>query len=272
MTEPKPLLPSDRPDDPPGDQPKDQPKDQPAPVRLVLASQSSGRLKTLRSAGVWPEILVSDVDEDAVITALPADASPADTVTALAVAKARQVASLIERSGLRAVPALDGPTAGASLRAADAADTLLVVGGDSMLFREGRLEGKPMTAAAAKARWLDMSGQTAELWSGHGLVKLVRTDGACWRAAGEASGASVATIHFGSVTEEEIDAYIGTGEPLGVAGGFTIDGLGGPFIEGVTGDPHGVVGVSLPLLRTLATDLGISWAALWAGNPESQPR
>ena len=132
----------------------------------------------------------------------------------------------------------------------------MIVGCDSMLEIDGRVVGKPVNAADARERWRTMSGSTGTLHTGHFLVRAV--DGAI------AEGVSSATIRFGSPSQTEIDAYIASGEPLGCAGAFTIDGLGGAFIEGIDGDPHGVVGISLPLLRRLLADLGVRWTDLWA--------
>ena len=132
----------------------------------------------------------------------------------------------------------------------------MIVGCDSMLEIDGRVVGKPVNAADARERWRTMSGSTGTLHTGHFLVRTV--DGAI------AEGVSSATIRFGSPSQTEINAYIASGEPLGCAGAFTIDGLGGAFIEGIDGDPHGVVGISLPLLRRLLADLGVRWTDLWA--------
>ena len=132
----------------------------------------------------------------------------------------------------------------------------MVVGCDSMLEIDGRVVGKPTDAKDARERWRVMSGSTGTLYTGHFLVRT--TDEAI------AEGVSSATVHFGSPSRAEIEAYIASGEPLWCAGAFTIDGLGGAFIEGIDGDPHGVVGISLPLLRRLLADLGVRWTDLWA--------
>jgi septum formation protein len=186
-------------------------------VRFVLASASPARLATLRAAGVDPEVLVSGVDEDAVT----AD-SPAELVLRLAEAKAAAVAARV--------------------------DAAVVLGCDSMLELDGRALGKPGTADAARARWREMRGRTGTLHTGHCLI-----DTATGR---QASCAGATQVRFADVTDAEIDAYCGTGEPAEVAGAFTIDGLGGWFVEGITGDPHNVVGVSLPMVRRLLGVLG----------------
>ena len=208
-------------------------------VRLVLGSKSPARLATLRSAGVDPVVIVSEVDEDAVAAALPPDAAPAQVVSALALAKAQAVAA--------EVSARPGP--GQSL----------ILGCDSMLEINGRMVGKPHTAEVAKERIAEMRNTDAVLWTGHALLS-VDAEG---NAYGEAVEAASTIVHFGNISDAEIDAYVATGEPLNVAGSFTIDGFGGPFVRGVTGDPHSVVGVSLPLLRDLAGRLGVFWPDLW---------
>ena len=208
-------------------------------MRLVLGSKSPARLATLRSAGVDPVVIVSEVDEDAMAAALPPDAAPAQVVSALALAKAQAVAA--------EVSARPGP--GQSL----------ILGCDSMLEINGRMVGKPHTAEVAKERIAEMRNTDAVLWTGHALLS-VDAEG---NADGEAVEAASTIVHFGDISDAEIDAYVATGEPLNVAGSFTIDGFGGPFVRGVTGDPHSVVGVSLPLLRDLAGRLGVFWPDLW---------
>ena len=211
---------------------------------ILLASQSSGRLATLRAAGVEPLVRVSDVDEPAVLRALTAGSRPAPAparqVQALARAKAEDVAGTVARAERGADP------------------DLVVVGCDSMLEIDGRVVGKPGAPEVARERWRSMRGRTGVLHSGHALVRV--RDGA------RAQGVSSTVVRFGSPTDAEIDAYVATGEPLGCAGAFTIDGLGGAFIDGIDGDPHGVVGISLPLLRRLLAELGVRWTDLWAGR------
>ncbi|WP_136193376.1 MULTISPECIES: Maf family protein [Actinomyces] len=212
---------------------------------LVLASQSTGRLATLRAAGVEPQVRVSEVDEPRVLAELAAscraDGAPAPTpaqqVQALARAKALDVAA-----GL-------GPTAWQE------DPDLVVVGCDSMLEIDGAVVGKPGTAQRARERWLAMRGRTGTLHTGHCLVHVGDT--------ATAEGVSSTIVHFGCPSDAEIDAYVASGEPLWCAGAFTIDGLGGAFVEGVDGDPHGVVGISLPLLRRLLARLGVTWTDLW---------
>lgn len=218
---------------------------------LVLASKSPARLATLRNAGVDPVVMVSDVDEDAVAAALPHDAAPDTIVCALAEAKADAVArSLVQTL---------------SVEDADPTGRYLVLGCDSMLQINGRMVGKPHTAEVARERIREMRATDATLWTGHSLA-VVEHQGegeGGWSVADALTEAASTVVHFGDISDEEISAYVRTGEPLNVAGSFTIDGFGGPFVQGVTGDPHSVVGVSLPLLRKLVVQAGTFWPDLW---------
>jgi septum formation protein len=204
-------------------------------IRLVLASASPARLRTLRTAGLRPEVMVSGVDESVFL-----GLSPASLASTLAEHKAAAVADRLE-------PALG--------------ERLLVVGCDSVLELDGIGCGKPTTAATAEARWQAMRGRSGVLHTGHCVVVKHGS------TAGTRSALASTTVHFARLSDPEIQAYVATGEPLDVAGGFTIDGLGGAFITGIEGDPHNVVGISLPLLRTMLADLGISWPSLWAAPP-----
>ncbi|MGZ8771592.1 MAG: Maf family protein, partial [Aeromicrobium sp.] len=130
----------------------------------------------------------------------------------------------------------------------------LVIGCDSVLAFEGEILGKPADAQEAIGRWRRMRGRSGVLHTGH----CVR------RGSAEFIDTASTTIYFADISDREIEAYVATGEPLQVAGAFTVDGLGGAFITGIEGDHHNVVGVSLPLLRDLLADLGISWTDLWA--------
>jgi septum formation protein len=186
--------------------------------RFVLASSSPARLKLLRQIGIEPEVVMSGVDESTVT------GPPADVALTLAVRKATAVAR-----GL-----------------SDA----LVLGCDSVLDLDGEALGKPLDAADAVARWRRMRGRGGVLITGHCLI-----DTTTGRNAAEIAST---VVHFADLSDEEIDAYVVTGEPLRVAGAFTIDGLGGPYVDGIDGDPHNVVGLSLPLLRRLLGDLGIT--------------
>ncbi|BBY04589.1 Maf family protein [Mycobacterium seoulense] len=209
-------------------------------TRLVLASASSGRRKVLRQAGADPLVVVSGVDEDAVIAGLAPGAEPAEVVCALAAAKAERVAG-----------ELDG---------AVAADCV-VLGCDSMLHLDGELCGKPGSADAAMAQWRGMAGRSGRLHTGHCLLRL--SGGAI---TGREAESACTTVHFADPSDADLRAYVAGGEPLHVAGGFTLDGLGGWFVDGIDGDPSNVIGVSLPLLRSMLGRVGLSVAALWAAN------
>ena len=189
-------------------------------ARFVLASASPARLRTLREAGLQPDVLVSGVDEESV------DARDVtELVQVLAASKAQAVA-----------PQVPGPA--------------LVLGCDSLLELDGRPLGKPGTADAAAERWREMRGRTGVLHTGHCLID-VDTARAVQRAVRT-------TVRFADVTDEEIAAYAASGEPAQVAGGFTIDGLGGWFVDAIDGDHHNVVGVSLPAVREMLRELGYS--------------
>ena len=203
-------------------------------MRLVLASTSPARLATLRAAGVEPLTISPGVDEDAVVAAA-GHLEPAEMVELLARAKAEAVA---ESHG----STIDG----------------LILGGDSAFVIDGIIHGKPHLPEVARERWLRQRGRTGVLYSGHWLVD--------HRGGENHGGVGIVThadVTFADVTDAEIDAYIATGEPLHVAGAFTIDSLGGPFIESIVGDPHTVVGLSLPALRNLVRSFGIDWTDLW---------
>lgn len=212
-------------------------------VNLVLASASPARRKVLQGAGLRPVVRVSHVDEDALLAKLRARAAgPAEQVLALAQAKARAVAGELETS------------------LSPGADTL-VVGCDSMLEFHGEVLGKPHNPEVALARVRALSGDGGVLHTGHWAMRL-RSDAA--EAVAEVGSTESTVVHFADFSEAEARAYVASGEPLEVAGSFTIDGLGGAFISGIEGDPHNVIGISLPLLRKLAGELGIFWPSLWA--------
>ncbi|WP_174186090.1 nucleoside triphosphate pyrophosphatase [Nocardia barduliensis] len=205
-------------------------------TRLILASASPARREVLRSAGIDPIVRISAVDEDAVAAALPEGTPPQTVVVELARAKAAAVAADI--------PEL-------------AADCV-VVGCDSMLLVDGELQGKPHTPEVARARWGDMAGRSADLVTGHCVLRM--RDG---QITAEAVDCSSTTVHFAKPEPDELDAYIATGEPLQVAGAFTLDGLGGWFVDRIDGDPSSVIGIGLPLLRRLLGDVGIGVTQLW---------
>jgi len=206
---------------------------------LILASASPARRQVLRSAGIDPVVRVSDVDEDAVAAALPAGTAPETVVVELARAKAANIASRAD---------ID-----------DYADDCVIVGCDSMLLFDGALQGKPHTPEVARARWSEMAGRSADLITGHCVLRL--------RAGGivaEAVDCSTTRVHFAKPEPEELEAYLATGEPLQVAGAFTLDGKGGWFVDRIEGDPSSVIGIGLPLLRRLLRDVGTGVTQLWS--------
>lgn len=214
------------------------------PVPFVLASQSPARLATLRSAGIEPHVIVSNVDEDALLT------------------EARATFGERARAGLGAPLTLaDQPFLLARAKADDVvsrhAPDAIVLGCDSMLEFDGEILGKPGTAEVARERWRAMRGRTGVLHSGHALVDNRSERRAETGQPTLAGDTSSTVVEFADLTDTEIDAYVATGEPLNVAGAFTVDGLGGPYVERIDGDFHGVVGVSLPLLRRLLRGLGV---------------
>jgi septum formation protein len=227
-------------------------------VRLYLASTSPARLATLRAAGIEPVLLASGVDEEAAV----ASAGPltaAEMVLLLARLKAEAVVGRI----------VDGePIDG------------FILGGDSAFELDGAIYGKPHTPSVARERWLAQRGREGILHSGHWLIdhrqprpgqtpvaEPVEEPATQTPLAGAVEGrgaVSSAHVRFAaSVTDAEIDAYIATGEPLEVAGAFTIDSLGGAFISELRGDPHAVVGLSLATVRELLLGFGVAWPSLW---------
>jgi septum formation protein len=208
-------------------------------MRLYLASTSPARLALLRAAGIEPVVVPSHVDETAAVIAAEAEHGPLSAATMV------QLLARLKAEAVRGT--LDGePIDG------------FIFGGDSAFELDGDIHGKPHRADIARDRWRTQRGRTGHLHSGHWLID--HRDGVENRAVGRAA---VAAVTFADVTDAEIDAYIATGEPLEVAGAFTVDSLGGPFITRVEGDPSTVVGLSLATLRDLVRELGVEWTSLW---------
>ncbi len=207
-------------------------------VQLVLASASPARLATLRSAGIQPQVVVSEVDEPAAVAKARdtyPDLEPADVALLLAKAKCEDVSATGKVSNA------------------------LILGCDSVLDLDGVEFGKPADSVTAIARWQQMRGRSGVLHTGHWVID-DRVD-----STGATFGMTCSTVvHFADLTDTEIEAYVATGEPLWVAGGFTVDGLGGAYVKGIEGDVHNVVGVSLTTLRDMLGQLDIAWHDLWS--------
>lgn len=218
-----------------------------ARVSLILGSASPARLATLQRAGVVPHVLVSEVDEDAVVT---------DAVSRYGELAPQDIALLLARAKCEAVT----KRLASQESPADAPVGALVLGCDSVLELDGEAHGKPVDAAQAAARWKRMRGRSGVLHTAHWLIDdrddMAGGTGATMGAVGST------TIHFARISDDEIAHYVATKEPLQVAGAFTIDGLGGPFVSGIEGDPHNVVGISLPLLREMLSEVNVSWFQL----------
>jgi septum formation protein len=198
--------------------------------RLILASASPARRNLLASAGIDAEVMVSGVDESVVD-----GATPETLCLTLARLKAEAVAARL-----------------------DAPDDALVIGCDSVLALDGQIFGKPADADEARQRWYGMRGRSGILHTGHCLIHT--------GSGKQGEGVASTVVRFADVTDEEIDVYVGTGEPLHVAGAFTLDGRSGPFVESIEGDHGNVIGLSLPLLRRLLAELGIRLTDLWSAR------
>ena len=206
-------------------------------MRLYLASTSPARLATLRAVGIEPVLLASNVAEDAAVLTFAPPTAP-EMVQLLARLKAEAVIGREVEGG-----PIDG----------------FILGGDSAFELDGVTYGKPHLPEVARERWLLQRGREGQLHSGHWLI-----DHRGGVAAGATGGVSTSSVRFAAdISDDEIDAYVATGEPLQVAGAFTIDSLGAPFISEVRGDPHAVVGLSVALLRELLLEFGVRWHTLW---------
>lgn len=176
-----------------------------------------------------PEVLVSGVDEDALSAP-----DPTELVAVLARAKAEAVAATL------------------------AAEDVVIIGCDSVLEFDGEVHGKPGSASRAVERWRRLRGASGVLRTGHHVIARRGSTERCLTRVAST------TVWFADLSDSEIEAYVATGEPEQVAGAFTIDGLGGAYVRSISGDPHAVVGISLPLLRDMLTELGIAWHSLWS--------
>lgn len=197
----------------------------PAHPRIVLASQSPSRASILRGAGVEPVLHPADVDEEAIIAKLHGS-TPEDVVAALAKAKAE---------------AVDYPQD-------------VVIGGDSMLLLDGQLQGKPLTPENTVARWQQQAGKTAHLLTGHHII----FGGKVYSETAKTS------VHFTAASDADIRAYAATGEPLNCAGAFTLEAIGGWFIDRIEGDPSSVIGLSLPVVRRALYSFGLNVSDFWS--------
>jgi len=208
-------------------------------TRLVLASTSPARLTLLRNAGIDPVTIAPGVDEDEVAAraeSMGLISGTHDMVHILAKAKAEAVVGNPDAAGL-------------------------IIGCDSSLEFEGESLGKPHDPAVARERWRRIRGKSGVLHSGHWLIDNRHPKPGQLAPATGATGSTI--VHFANLSDAEIDAYVATGEPLKVAGAFTLDGLGGAFVSSIEGDPHTVIGLSLPILRELTIKLGVDYTSLW---------
>lgn len=221
---------------------------------FVLASASPSRLGLLRSGGISPRVIPSAVDEDQIVSQLPADLPGEQVVTELAGAKAQSVAE----------------AHATALARETSAERIFVLGCDSMLLADGELLGKPHTVERAWERWQSIRGRSAQLITGHALAE-VAIDGpgadANTGVGRVITESSTTTVHFGNPSDRDLRAYLETGEPLECAGAFTLESLGAWFIDAIEGDPSGVIGVSLPLLRRMLDRVGVAVSELW--SPEA---
>jgi len=233
-------------------------------IRLILASASPARLATLQRAGVNPIVRVSGVDERAVTREAterfggPLD--PADTALLLAQAKAEAVARDLNETDRGFETPIGSSTDGELDDDAledDLLDNAILIGCDSILEMGGKPYGRPADAETAIQRIKQMSDSSGTLHTGHWLIDLRSKENGGTGATIGGTGSTI--VHFGHIPDDEIEEYVATGEPLQVAGSFTVDGLGGPFIAGIEGDYHNVVGISLPLVRALLTQIGVKW-------------
>ncbi|WP_422771770.1 Maf family protein [Plantactinospora sp. WMMC1484] len=225
-----------------------------SPLRVVLASASPARRKLLQAAGIEPEVLVSGVDESQVDHSTPEALS-----LTLAQLKTQTVAGRITtdagHGASTGTGTGNGLSTGPAISPSAPQPRTLVLGCDSVLAFDGEILGKPADADEAVRRWRAMRGRSGVLHTGHCLIDLP--------SGREVARVAATTVHFAAISDDEIAAYVATGEPLQVAGAFTIDGLGGPFVERVQGDPGTVIGLSLPLFRAMLGEVDLRITDLW---------
>jgi septum formation protein len=208
-------------------------------LKLVLASGSPSRLRLLKSVGIFPQVIVSKVDE---VDKQFQNLNPGELVMALAILKAHTVAQSLSTQ----------------LKLNSANSPALVLGCDSTFEFNGKSLGKPETRELAIARAKELSGKSGILHTGHCLIDTVKNI--------EVSERSSAKVYFAKMTDSEIVDYVDSGEPLQVAGGFTLDGKSAPFINSIEGDPSTIIGLSLPLLRRMLIKLGYAWTEIKSAN------
>lgn len=219
---------------------------------VILASGSPSRLSILRAAGIEPTVIVSGVDEDAALSRAREEAgrdlTVAEQTLVLAAAKGRSVLADLTSDDLPG----------------DGDEPVVLIASDSMLELDGEAVGKPHTPERARRVWQTMGGRTAQLHSGIFAARLARSaPGSAPEVLGTAEDVGSTRITTAKLTDEEIDAYIGTDEPLEVAGGLTIDGYGAAFVTHIDGDHTNVLGMSVPMLRDLCSELDVPWPSLW---------
>lgn len=218
-------------------------------IPVILASQSPARRQILTASGIAPIIIVSEVDEQAIEATF--EGTVADLTTALSEAKSRAVIDRV----------LASPPAQLA-----AAETAVIIAGDSLLEHDGKAIGKPGTPERTREVWADIAGAWTALHSGHTLAVLKRghTPAADLELVDIRSQRSTTSVLIGEPTPDELEAYIATEEPFHVAGALTIDGYGGAFVERLAGDHLTVLGLSLPVIRDLVRDAGLFWPDLWS--------
>lgn len=216
-------------------------------VATVLASSSPSRLSLLRNAGIEPVVIRPQVDEHAVVERVSPQ-SVVDEVALLAQTKAKAVINVLAKDPHEEL--------------IGSADTCVLIACDSLLELDGESVGKPGDTQATTEVWKRLRGRSAVLHTGH-YIAVLRPAHTGWDLVDHADAVGSTVLHTAPVSDEEIAAYCATGEPFHVAGALTIDGYGAAFVESLEGDHTNVIGLSIPLARTLITKLGVNWPDLW---------